>query len=116
MRIVGAVLLAAFVAGCGSRQPSDLAGNWEIVLPAGFSYQSRIERIGDARYRIPSIVNLSGVYERRGDSLFVVEPNDPRLTEFIWEIQDIDHLVLVQSPPVGKIGSDYTGATLRRLK
>ena len=116
MRIVGAVLLAAFVAGCGSRQPSDLAGNWEIVLPAGFSYQSRIERIGDARYRIPSIANLSGVYERRGDSLFVVEPNDSRLTEFIWEIQDIDHRVLVQSPHVGKIGSDYTGATLRRLK
>ena len=113
VRTIVAALLLVVVAGCGAR---DLSGRWELALPAGFTYQSRIERIGAARYRIPGIANLSGIYERRGDSLFVVQPNDPRLTEFVWQIQDPDHLVLVQSPPVGKIGSDYTGATLQRLK
>ena len=112
-RAIVAALLFTVVAGCGAR---DLSGKWELTLPAGYTYRSRIERIGADRYRIPGIVTLSGTYERRGDSLFVVEPEDPRLTEFVWRIQDLDHMVLVQSPPVAKIGSDYTGATLQRIE
>ena len=113
MKLAVATSLAFVLIGCGQ---SDLEGDWEITLPAGFRYESRIERTDDNRYNIPSIAVLSGVYERRGDSLFVVEPNDPRLTEFVWRIEDPDNMVLVKSPPGEKIGSDYTGAKLRRLK
>ena len=113
MKLAMSICLAMVFLGCG---PSDLEGEWEITLPAGFRYESLIERLDDNRYDIPSIAVLSGIYERRGDSLFVVEPNDSRLTEFVWKIEDLNTLTLVTSPPVGKIGSDYTGAKLRRLK
>ena len=46
--------------------------------------------------------------------LAVVEPDDKRLTEFAWLVKDPNHLVLVESPPVAKIGSDYRGAVLSR--
>ncbi len=109
------------VSGCSTTKQKgspavDLSGEWTMTLPAGFVSTSPIERVDDTHYRIPNIKVLSGVYQRRGNMLVVVEPIDARLTEFIWEIRDADNLVLIQSPPVGKIGSDYTGATLNRIK
>ncbi len=106
--------------GCAGLQPTvdtppDLSGNWEMTLPAGFRRQTPIEKIDDTRYLIPKIGVLSGVYEHQGNRLVVVKPNDERLTGFVWEIRDAGSLVLIQSAPVEKIGSDYTGATLRRL-
>jgi len=113
--------LLVALAGCiatpqKENPPDDLSGDWEMTLPAGHVCRSPIIRTDSTHYQIPQIRNLSGLYERRGNLLVVVHPRNERLTEFVWEIQDSDNLVLVESPPVQKVGSDYKGAKLHRVK
>ncbi len=45
----------------------------------------------------------------------MVDPDDKRLTEFVWRIVDPDNLVLIEAPPASKTGSNYLGATLNRV-
>jgi hypothetical protein len=84
-------------------------------MPAGATFRVRLLPLADGRYRLMNARLFSGVYEFRDGHLAVVEPVDRRLTEFAWKVLDADTLVLAQSPPVRKIGADFTGATLRRL-
>jgi hypothetical protein len=92
-----------------------LEGEWEATLPAGFTRRWSILHLDDTRYRVLKAGTLSGVYELRGDRLVMVEPDEKRLTEFVWQIKDSNSLVLIESPPVSKVGSDYRGAMLRRV-
>lgn len=64
-------------------------------------------------YVLEKTVRFSGVYERRRNRLVMVKPADRDEGAFEWEI-DEDCLILVKQRPVGKLGSDYRGATLKR--
>jgi hypothetical protein len=69
----------------------------------------------DGRYQfIGNNSNFDGVYILSGQRLKMEHPNDPRLTEFEWFVEDSDHLRLVVEPPVGKTGARYVGAKLNR--
>jgi hypothetical protein len=107
------VCLALF--GCG-KKGIDLSGNWELTLPAGAKFRSPIERVSENTYRIPTIQSLSGIYELKGDKLVVTIPTDPRLTEYVWKVENANTLILIEAPPMNKIGSDYKGATLMRVR
>lgn len=94
-------------------RPTELDGEWHTRFPAGNTIQVTIERLDSDRFRIrPGI--FAGVYERRGDRLCVVEPLDPRLTEFVWKIEADGDLVLVEEPGTSKTGSSYLGQRMRR--
>jgi len=94
---------------------SDLSGDWLLALPAGFEHRVVLTDLGGGRYRLaPRSLNMSGVYERRGRELELVEPTVSRLTEFRWRAEGSDVLRLVAEPPPGKTGARYAGATLRR--
>ena len=99
----------------GPRDVAGLEGEWEITLPAGFIRRLSILHLDGARYRISRSGNSSGIYELRGDKLVVVEPDDKRLTEFVWHVEDPNRMVLIESPAVSKVGSDYRGAILKRV-
>jgi len=92
----------------------DLRGAWSMVLPAGFKYDARLEYMGRLRYRIALEVNSGGVYEVMGDSLVMLNPGNDGTRHYIWKIEDQDHLLLVDAPTVGAVGSDYRGAVLTR--
>ena len=113
--LLATALFCLALVGCGKKTP-DLSGNWELTLPKGAKLQSPIERVSGNTYRIPAIQSLSGVYELKGDKLVVTVPTDPRLTEYVWKVEDANSLVLVEAPPASKIGWDYKGATLKRLR
>jgi hypothetical protein len=113
--ILSAACLCLALDGCGKKS-LDLSGNWELTLPKGAKHQSPIERVSENTYRIPGLKALSGVYELRGDKLVVTVPTDQRLTEYVWQVQDANTLILVEAPPPGKTGSDYRGATLVRSR
>src|SRR5690349_16469801 len=66
----------------------DLKGEWEADLPAGFKMSSAMIPMGKGRYRLPALGVFSGVYELDGDRLVVVEPDDERLDEFVWLVED----------------------------
>jgi hypothetical protein len=112
--LLATALLCLAVFGCG-KKPLDLSGNWEVTLPQGAKLRSPIERVGENVWRIPSAQSLSGVYELKGDKLVVRIPTDQRLTEYVWKVENANSLTLIATPPVSKIGSDYKGATLKRL-
>ena len=93
---------------------ADLTGKWQVRLPAGFISTAVVSRVSGTQYRLQNIGNLSGTYELRGNEMIVVIPSDAKLTESTWKFKSVDSLVLVKSP--SRAGSDYTGATIKRIK
>ena len=114
-KLLTTALFCLALLGCG-KKAFDLSGNWELTLPKGAKFHSPIERVSENTYRIPAIQSLSGVYELKGDKLVVTAPTDQRLTEYIWKVEDAHTLILIGAPPISKIGWDYKGATLKRLR
>jgi RNA polymerase sigma factor (sigma-70 family) len=95
------------------RRIDPLTGNCIMVLPAGFRYEVNVRRLAPNRYKLEKAVRFSGVYERRGNRLVMVEGASRNEGGFEWEIGD-DGLILVKQRPVEKLGSNYLGATLKR--
>jgi len=112
------LMVALALTGCStskSAKTADLTGAWRLALPNGFQHIVRITSEGGQRYRIwkgGTIIN--GSYERRGNRLVMVTPADSHLTEFVWKIDDANHLTLIKEPPVAKTGQRYRSATLKR--
>ena len=94
----------------------DLTGDWQLTLPAGFTYPAVISRQADGLWRLEVRGVMRGAYRQDGHRFRIAVPSDERLTEFVWEGISPDHLLLIESPPVAKIGSDYRGATLMRTQ
>ena len=94
----------------------DLTGDWQLTLPAGFTCPAVISRQADGLWRLEVRGVMRGAYRQDGHRFRIVVPSDERLTEFVWEGISPDHLLLIESPPVAKIGSDYRGATLMRTQ
>lgn len=92
-----------------------LAGDWIMVLPAGFTHNMHIRRINPRRYLFTKAVRFSGFYELRKNRLVLVQPATRNEGPFEWELRKTGDLVLVVQPPVAKTGSNYLGATLIRL-
>jgi len=93
----------------------DLAGTWKLTLPAGYEHEAKISPRGKGLYQFDVPTVMRGVYRHRGDKVAIEIPSDERLTEFVWEFQDENLLMLIESPPVAKTGSDYRGAVLQRI-
>jgi hypothetical protein len=116
------VLAVVLEAGCATTRPvasgaPDLSGAWQLILPAGFQHRITITAKGDGRYRFSGpALSFDGIYELRGNSLVMVVPDDPRLTEFVWHLDDSSHLTLVEEPPAEKTGAGYLTATLTRIE
>jgi hypothetical protein len=90
----------------------DLDGDWLMTLPAGFQYRVALQRTDDGRYRLASLGNSAGVYERRGDKLYMFAPDDERHDVFTWRILNANTLLLIDE--TGASGARYAGATLCR--
>jgi len=100
----------------GEPPSAGLAGQWLMTLPAGYQYETELVDMGENRYRLKGGGSVfRGLYEVRGDRLVIIQPDDERLTEFQWQIQGDDVLVLVEQPPAGKTGSNDIGAKLTRF-
>lgn len=93
----------------------DLAGNWRMLLPAGFEHRVTLKEVGENRYRLePAGLNSSGVYELRDHRLVLVEPREERLRGFEWQVRSPYLATLVEQ--ASGTGSDYLGAVLFRIK
>jgi hypothetical protein len=91
-------------------------GDFTLHLPSGFEWQVSLVKLKHDRYELTSRTGLNclGVYLMQGNRLQMELPNDPRLTEFQWLVEDGDHLKMVAQPPAAKTGGNYLGATLVR--
>lgn len=91
-------------------------GDFTLHLPSGFEWQVSLVKLKKNRYELTSRngLNCLGVYLMQGNRLQMELPNDPRLTEFQWLVEDGDHLKMVAQPPAAKTGGNYLGATLTR--
>lgn len=93
-----------------------LEGSWHLTLPAGFEQPVEIRSAPAGRLQVDVRGVMRGTYRREGHVLRMETPADKRLTEFVWGFVGPDRLILIESPPVAKIGSDYRGATLDRVQ
>ena len=87
---------------------------WNVTMPAGAKFQMTILDLGNQDYLLTKGRIFSGRYVKKGNRLVAVELKDARLKYMEWRIVDESHMVLIRSPDVSKIGSDY-GGTLARL-
>jgi hypothetical protein len=119
------VLLAGAVWAAGDpvpaapkADPPALAGRWLMTLPAGFKYEAVIEAGEEfGLYRIKCEAhNLQGIYDLRGKALAVAKPFNPNRPSLAWEVRGPDELVLTRQDDQRKVGADYRGATLVRIK
>jgi hypothetical protein len=93
----------------------DLSGRWQITLPAGYELETQISSRGDSLYMLDVRGNFRGLYRHRGSRLRAEIPSNEQLSEFVWELQSDDLLLLTESPTRAQVGADYRGATLRRM-
>jgi len=96
----------------GRRTAEDLSGEWRVFLPAGFEHRIIIEKVGDRYLLKPAELNFAGLYDVRDDRLMVVEPREPHLKGFEWQIRS--PFLLSLSAQSRNTGADYTGAVLWR--
>jgi hypothetical protein len=91
-------------------------GDFTLHLPSGYEWQVSLVKLKKNRYELTSRhgLNCLGVYLMQGERLQMELPNDPRLTEFQWLVEDGDHLKMVAQPPAAKTGGNYLGAILVR--
>ncbi|MEN6406011.1 MAG: protein kinase [Thermoguttaceae bacterium] len=112
---VGLLIFALLLLLIGWRPvPTSLAGGWVLTLPSQTQHHATISNAGEGRYLLRTGGNMTGVYQLRGDKLAMLEPQDQRLTEFVWQVENPNQMVLIESPPIGKTGAEYRGAMLKR--
>jgi beta-lactamase regulating signal transducer with metallopeptidase domain len=94
----------------------ELEGAWRLILPAGFERRVVLTSTGPNQFRLTSErpLNGTGVYQHHGGRLILVEPDDPRLAGFEWEVGNAGTLRLVAQPDPAKVGASYLGALLLR--
>lgn len=90
----------------------DFSGDWLLTLPAGFQYKVEFSATEDGRLRLKEAHNLAGIYQLRGDRLFMSEPVRERHSVFTWQILNANTLLLIDE--TGASGARYSGATLGR--
>ena len=116
--VVGLVVATLLDAGCSTSKSAavtsaDLTGLWQLTMPDNSQQMFRITGEGDQRFRISKRNSaFNGTYERQGNRLVMVAPDDPLMTEFVWKIDAANHLTLIKEPPASKTGHRYRTATL----
>lgn len=91
----------------------DLAGDWLLSLPAGFSREVTLTPLGGGRFRLqPGNLNCAGAYVLRDGVFLLEEAFDRRDEGYRWQFLNANVLVLTAEP--GNRGARYVGATLSR--
>jgi len=108
-----ALLLAVILSACSSAPT--LVGDWNLHAPNQTTITKvTINDFGNGNYYLTGNTPMDGIYEKKGDQFLCVKPNDPRLTNFIWRIQDNNTLVLISQPSIWVSQDRYLGAELKR--
>lgn len=106
---------ASGVAPPATSSDSNLAGEWHVFLPAGFTHRIKLTHMEGNRYRLePGSLNFGGVYEANHDRLTSVDQEKARQGEFVWQVRSPYLITLIEQ--TGSHGSDYTGAVLFRRR
>lgn len=110
---IGAVVfLIAGLVGCAA---PDLQGRWEYAGPAGQGAQLEISVLNsDQIYVRGDKVLLSGVYERKGDILTLIKPDNPRAAGLKLRIVNDSQLVVSEEPAVALTGQKYISGVVSR--
>ncbi|UUO07265.1 hypothetical protein M4951_02900 [Blastopirellula sp. J2-11] len=98
------------------QEPVDYSGQWLMTLPLGAEHQVAIKKAKNDQFKlVRPRLNLAGAYKVDGPTLTIVQPDDQRLTGFVWTAINRNTLILTSEPPQGRTGASYVGATLTRL-
>jgi hypothetical protein len=105
------IVVALMFCGCAT---TDLSGRWNLKAQDGKMIPMTIQDFGGGKFYLHGDTPLDGVYRRRDDELVCTKPDDPRLTGFVWRVQNQNNLVLVSEPPLWVSQERYIGDRLIR--
>jgi hypothetical protein len=106
---------AAWLAGCATKPPESLAGNYSMRAPDGTTSAVTVAALREQEYylRAPG-EPVSGVYRFANDELRITKPDNPRMSGYVWRKEASGAFVLVEEPTVPVSGKRLTSATLTR--
>ncbi|MCA9029902.1 MAG: hypothetical protein KDA66_03785 [Planctomycetaceae bacterium] len=86
----------------------NVAGAWQMSMPAGWEHDVTITREEENLYRVKTkAANLAGIYRREADLLIVETPQEKRMHGLVWQLLDHHTLKLIEGP-------DYVGSVMHR--
>src|SRR5262245_34149939 len=74
-------------------RPPELAGRWQLTLPAGAKHEVIVENAAEGRFLLTTGVRFGGLYEIQGGRLVIVEPTLAGNEGSAWEIRGPDEMV-----------------------
>ncbi len=106
--VMSVVLLGA---GCATE---NFAGKWNLEAQNGKVIPVMIQNFSNGHYYMHGNTPLDGIYSKQSDKLICTKPDDPRLTGFVWRIQDKNTLLLIAQPSMWVSQERYLGDQLTR--
>lgn len=108
-------VLLLTLSGCTTLAPQNLSGSWVLKSSDGQTTPMKLQGLGDDQFYLHGkSLPINGVYLLRDDVLEMMRPNDPRLKDYRWRVEDVDHLRLINEPSVSLTGIRYLGFTLEK--
>ncbi len=95
---------------------AEWAGNWRLVLPAGFHYDVTLGKTEDGLLKLDGAtkITLLGTFAFSKNQLQLVSPYNDGIDDFIWQLNDEGKFVLITDR--NRVGGRYIGAVLERIR
>jgi hypothetical protein len=107
--------IAGSATAAAASSDADLAGEWQVFLPAGSEHRVKLVHVEAKRYRLePASLNFGGLYEADDHCLTSVDQDNSGTGKFVWRVRSRYLIALIEQ--TGSHGSGYTGAVLFRRR
>jgi hypothetical protein len=112
IKSLGLLVSATLIVACATTRPIE-PGTWVMQSPDGTSELVEIRLLRDSEYYLNAPGNpISGVYKLAQTDLKVVQPDNPRMSGLVWQLNPDKTLTLVQEAPVQISSRRLVSATL----
>lgn len=114
IRKLVALFLSCLVLGaCSTTTPRLQPGTWEFTTADGEVTDVSLRELRTDQFYLDAKTHpISGVYALEADELSMLEPDNPRMTGFVWLLRTHRSLVLVKEAPVELSGKRLVSSTL----
>jgi len=104
------VILGAMLCGCET-----LAGKWDVNWADGRKDTAVLQDFGQGKWYLRSnTAELNGVYLLDHKTLTCMDPELPRMSGFVWNMNSKDSFTLVSQPEATRLHDHWLGTQLIR--
>ncbi len=114
IRIFAPILLSCLALGaCSTAIPRLQPGTWELTTADGAVTDVSLRELRTDHFYLDAKTHpISGVYALEAGELSMLEPDNPRMSGYVWLLRSHRDLVLVEEAPVELSGKRLVSSTL----